>query len=215
MSSTCGRGHRAAASTHAARPVAIESAGSTITNNVRCARSVSSTSRRRRYTSAAIATYPRARAADATRLATTCRSRSVRGVGNNPARLTLASVIEHFEERCRRGRLDGVGDDRIHANTVAGCQVPRVRGSRRTVAVMKESAHAALWMQPGRRARSIRELAARSREVRSFFRTERGRNERFLERIRARSKSEAATPPTCPPERAARRWTPGGRRWVV
>ena len=59
------------------------------------------------------------------------------------ARLALASVVEHFDERSGRGRFTGLVGDVIDADAVAGRQVPRVRGSVRVVAVMEESAHAA------------------------------------------------------------------------
>jgi len=110
------------------------------------------------------------------------RPRSVRVVSYHPARFTLATVIEHLDERRGCGRFGVIGGDRVHAHALASGQVPRMRGRIRTIAVMQQSAHAASQMQPGRRGRSLKESGQSTREMRSFFRSHRGRSQRFLER---------------------------------
>ena len=71
------------------------------------------------------------------------------------------------------------------------------------------SCHSA--MQPGRRGRSLKECGQRALEMRSFFRSHRGRSRRFLNAVlqqpSARYRREAeggACPPTCPPRSAQR-----------
>ena len=109
------------------------------------------------------------------------RPRSVRVVSHHPARLTLATVIEHLDERRGCGRFGVIAGDRVHAHALASGQVPRMRGRIRTIAVMQQSAHAVSQMQPGRRGRSLKESGQSTREMRSFFRSEGRRNRRFLE----------------------------------